>query len=130
MTLVEYKLKMEKGPIYIYYASHSGTAAGFAKSLAHEAADIGIKAEVSNILDFTPEKLKSQDYFIFVVATHYDGNCPDDADKFWEWIQKPEDKAFLKGKHVTLFGLGDTTYETFNQFSKDLDHFFKAYGMK
>ena len=121
---------MEKGPVYIYYASQSGTAEGFAKSLGQEAADIGLKAVVSNILDFTPAALQSQDYFIFIVATHYEGNCPDDADKFWEWIQKPEDKAFLKDKHVTIFGLGDTTYDNFNQFSKDLNRLFTAYGMK
>lgn len=121
---------MMKGPVNIYYASQSGTAEEFAKTLALEAKSAKIKANVSNIATFSPAILKDQDYFIFIVSTHYDGNCPDDADAFWEWIQKPFDKAFLRGKHVTIFGLGDTTYDNYNQFSKDLNGLFVTYGME
>ncbi len=121
---------MKKGPVNIYYASQDGIAEGFAKSLALEAKAAKIQATVTNVAAFFPSSLQSQDHFIFIVATHYDGNCPDDADAFWEWIQKPSDKGFLKGRKVTMFGLGDKTYDFFNQFSKDLNDRFIAYGME
>lgn len=121
---------MEKGPIFIYYASQNGTAESFAKILKEEAKEIEIEAVLKNISAFTEADLKKEDYFIFVMATHYEGNCPDDADGFKEWMETKTDKTFLRNKRVTLFGLGDSKYDTFNFFSKDVFKFFNDQEME
>lgn len=121
---------MEKGPLYIYYASQGGTAASFAQMLQVEATEIEIECHLKNISTFKESDFKNEDFFIFVVATHYEGNCPDDADNFKEWMETPSDKSFLKGKKVTLFGLGDSTYDTFNFFSKQVFDFFTKNEME
>lgn len=109
---------MEKGPLFVYFASQSGTAEKFAGILVSEAREVEIDAKLINIKDFKEETFKTQDNFIFVISTHYEGNCPDDADDFNAWMESHKMVTFLKGKKFALFGLGDSKYETFNFFSK------------
>lgn len=121
---------MKKGPVYIYYSSFSGTAEGFANALNSELESHSIKAITKNIKDCTEKNLKNENHFIFIVSTHYKGNCCDDANKFNEWLDEEENKSFLKGKKYTIFGLGDNNYTTFNFFSKRLYNKFEEFEME
>lgn len=115
----------------IYFASFSGTAESFALSLQQECEEKGLASTVQNISDFTPDSLALQDNFVFIVATHYEGNHPDSADRFVEWMNdKGGNHSIFKGKKATLFGLGDKSYDQFNQFGKDVLKFIEGKGIE
>ena len=121
---------MNKGPVYIYYSTFSGTAEGFARALHSELENQKIKTITKNIKECTIENLKKEDNFIFLVSTHYKGNCCDDANKFNEWLDIENDKEFLEDKKYSIFGLGDNNYTTFNFFSKRLYNKFEEFDME
>lgn len=119
---------MEKGPLFVYFASQSGTAEAFAKTLVEEAREIEIDARLVNLRDFSEASFKTHDNLIFVCATHYEGSCPDDADDFKAWMEKNPAAGFVKGKKVAIFGLGNTKYDTFCFFSVAVREFLLKNG--
>ena len=68
---------------------------------------------------------------IIVASTTGQGDPPDKATKFFRWLRrlKRENKQ-TEFKHLTyaLLGLGDTNYDNFANFSKQLNKFFKELG--
>lgn len=115
------------GGFNIFYATFSGTAEGFAQALLVEAVAEGVEARCKSLKGFVPDELRRLDNIVFIVATHYEGECPDDANEFRAWLFDPAaDRSFLRGKRVALFGLGDRSYDHFNQFAKDIEAYLRA----
>ena len=54
---------------------------------------------------------------VFILATHYDGEEPDDARPFFSFLRAGRFDQFFDGRKVVVFGLGDSNYSTFNQFA-------------
>lgn len=70
---------------------------------------------------------------IFVIATHYEGEPPDDAVQWWEWVQKTTKtgpSVSLKDNKFTLFALGDLTYKYYCKFGKDIDTAIEKFGLE
>jgi NADPH-ferrihemoprotein reductase len=67
-----------------------------------------------------------------VVATHYEGDPCDNTKKFFKWLKKlvKESKASkpFTGMKYMIFGLGDTSYELYNEMGKYFDTEFEALG--
>lgn len=121
----------QSSPIHIIYSTFSGTSQTFAQTLFSDLNGLGIPTSLQNIGDLPPPELLSKDNFVFIVSTHYEGNTPDDANNFYDYmVNKDIEKGFLKGKMATVFGLGDNTYENFNKFSRDLIKFLKDWGVE
>lgn len=124
-SLQKPKNKIEKMENYydfvIYFASQTGTAENFAEILKQEAKSQRLTAKVIDLADLTREQFLKEKNAVFLMATHYEGDPPDNAAAFWKWFadESKWTSAQLKGHKYACFALGDTTYEdTFARIGK------------
>lgn len=97
----------------IYFASQTGTAENFAEILKKEAKSYNLSGRVVDLANITQEEFLTNTNVIFIMATHYEGDPPDNAVKFWSWFSNNAKwgSEYLEGHKFTCFALGDTTYE-------------------
>lgn len=107
--------------VNIYFGSQSGTAECFSDIISDEAAERGIKCEVIDLEQFTPESFQACKIAILVVATYGDGEPSDNAFKFHKWATDPRNKGALTGQRFTVMGLGDMNYSKFNNMGQTTD---------
>ena len=109
----------------IYFGSQTGTAEKLAQQLADESDDLGIeKCEVVDFNNFKEETFVTHKFVIICVATHYEGDPCDNTRNFYKWLKKlAKDKTAkpFAGIRFTIFGLGDTSYEQYNEMGKQFD---------
>lgn len=91
----------------IYYSTHSGTSEGFAKQIQVEFKKYGITNKVESIQELSIQKFKTENHFIFLISTHFNGGSCADGELFYEWIQIEKGKPNFSTKKFTMFGLGD-----------------------
>lgn len=123
--------KSLRGPVQIYFASHSGTASNFATTLQSELKEKNILSVITDLKAFHPEAMVAKSTSVFLMATHYEGDPPDNAVRFWDWCSKekhPND--LLKDMQYTVFGLGNNTYEFFNRMGRRTEEFLRTHGAK
>lgn len=66
-----------------------------------------------------------------VVATHYEGDPCDNTRNFYKWFKKTLKSAASKpfgDMNFTIFGLGDTSYEQYNEMGVQFDKGFEKLG--
>lgn len=106
--------------VVFYFGSQTGTAEKFANQLEEDAERLGVEqSKVIDFNNFTPEEFCAHKFVVFVVATHYEGDPCDNTKNFHKWFKGLQrDKSNptpFKGMKFTVFGLGDTSYEQFNE---------------
>ena len=63
---------------------------------------------------------------IMCVATHYEGEPCDNTAKFYKWLRESKKGGEkLPEMNYTIFGLGDTAYEKFNEMSRQFNSMLK-----
>lgn len=97
----------------IYFASQTGTAENFAAIIKKEASVRNLLASIVNLADVTKELFLANKNAVFIMATHYEGDPPDNAAQFWSWFSKEDswDQSSLSNHRFTCFALGNTDYE-------------------
>jgi NADPH-ferrihemoprotein reductase len=65
-----------------------------------------------------------------VLATHYEGDPTDNAKAFHKWLKKNNKNELLKGMEYSIMGLGDTSYEQFNEMAVFCDKSLTEMGAK
>lgn len=70
--------------------------------------------------DFKPNGLKKIENLLIVVSTHGEGEPPDNAIPFHEFLNSKRAPK-LDGLRYSVLALGDTSYEFFCQTGKDFD---------
>ena len=113
----------------ILFASQTGNAKGVAKQLSKTASDAGIKVNFKNIADYKMKSLKSESHVLIVASTNGEGEPPDDALAFHEFLQSKKAPK-LPNLSYSVLALGDSSYEFFCQTGKDFDERLKALGAK
>ena len=93
-----------EGTISIFYGSNTGTCESLANSLASAAAAQGYKADV-NILDKAVEA-KPKKGPIVVITASYEGEPPDNAVHFVNWVKGLEGQEY-SGVKYAVFGCGN-----------------------
>ena len=116
--------------VAIYFGSQTGTAEKYSQQLDEEAQALGIPSEVIDFDKFSPEVFEKHDLILVCQATHYEGDPPDNTKKFFKYIRSllKEGAQTMKGKHFAVFGLGDSSYELFNEMGKHFDASFEKLG--
>ena len=113
----------------ILYASQTGNAEQIARDLFQALSDNGVEANLASVADFNPKDLSNQQILLLVAATHGEGEPPDDAIEFYEFIQSKRAPQLADLKHA-VFALGDSSYEFFCQTGKDFDQTLSKLGSK
>eukprot|EP00937_MAST-01D_sp_MAST-1D-sp2_P003992 g3992.t1 len=119
------------GPITIYFGSQTGTAEGFGKTLAQDAARHGFDATVADLEDFEFEDLAQQRLALFVVATYGEGEPTDNAVRFLRVLKNADDEieeGALAALQYSTFGLGNRQYEHYNKMGRDVHKMVGALG--
>jgi len=111
----------------ILYASQTGNAKGVATQLATTATDAGITVNLKNIADYKAKSLKSESHLLIVASTNGEGEPPDDAIEFHEFLSGKKAPK-LPNLRYSVLALGDSSYEFFCQTGKDFDERLKALG--
>ena len=111
----------------ILYISQTGNAKGVAKQLAASAEAAGIKVNLKNVAEYKPKSLKSETHLLIVASTNGEGEAPDDALEFHEFLHSKKAPKLPNLKYSVL-ALGDSSYEFFCQTGKDFDLRLQALG--
>ena len=113
----------------ILYASQTGNAKGVASQVEQSATAAGISAKLVNISDFKAKSLKNETHILIVASTNGEGEPPDDAIEFHEFLLGKKAPK-LPNLNYSVLALGDSSYEFFCQTGKDFDERLQALGAK
>lgn len=79
--------------------------------------------ELRNVIDiYDAAELEDYDAIIIGTSTWSDGSFPPDCEEFMEMLERTE--CDISGKPTAFFGLGETTYETYNTAILNLREYF------
>lgn len=113
----------------ILYASQTGNAKGVASKLAEQAKSAGISVNLKNVADYKAKSLKSESHLLIVASTNGEGEPPDDALSFHEFLYSKKAPK-LADLSYSVLSLGDSSYEFFCQTGKDFDEQLEKLGAK
>jgi len=118
------RMKASGKNIDVFFGSQTGTAEEFAQRLSKNARLYGLKALVVD-----PEEIDINEIprlteipnalAVFILATYGEGDPTDNAQELHEQLQ--QDNWDLNGLKYAVFGLGNKTYEHYNEIGKYFD---------
>ncbi len=98
-----------KKPMTILYGSNAGTCEALAQNMARVASGYGYHAEVEP-LDSGVDKIpKGQP--VVLISSSYEGQPPDNAAHFVEWLHNLKDDKRLEGVKYAVYGCGNREYD-------------------
>lgn len=146
-------LSKSKGSV-IFYGTQSGTAKNFAHALSYKFSRVLVETAVCDPSDYNMgcfvrlvREYGDNIIFGFIIATYGEGGPTDNISEFFGWLAdlhhlisesvdstglelEQEDKLPLEKLRYYIFGLGNSTYQGYNEASKTLDRQLKLLGGK
>lgn len=104
----------------VLFGSQTGNGEDIAMALAERARADGYNAEAISLADYKPASLKRESLVTFVISTHGEGDPPDDAEIFHEFLFSKKAPKLEKLKFSVL-ALGDSSYVNFCQTGREFD---------
>lgn len=105
----------------VLYGSQTGNARHIAQALAAQAQSEGVAANVLDMADYKTTQLKNEQYLIIVTSTYGEGEPPENALGFYNFLFSKKAPKLPSLKYAVL-GLGDTSYEFFCKTAQDFDN--------
>ncbi len=107
-------------PLTVLFGSQTGTAERLAKRIAREAGQRGFAATIHDLSAYPVSRLATEQSVLVVTSTYGDGEPPDNARAFWEYVSGPSAPA-LAGMNFSVCALGDSNYPRFCAFGRSVD---------
>ncbi len=115
--------------VTVLFGSQTGNSQKLAKKLSEKLKEQGLQPTLSSMSDFKPNTLKKVENLLILVSTHGEGEPPDNALSFYEFLHSKRAPQ-LEGLRFSVLALGDTSYEFFCQTGKDFDKRLEELGGK
>ncbi len=106
--------------VTILYGSQTGNARGLAKKASTTLEGKGFQVTVSAMSDFKPNNIKKVKNLLIIVSTHGEGDPPDNALSFHEFLHGKRAPK-LEELNFSVLSLGDSSYEFFCETGKQFD---------
>lgn len=113
--------------VTVLFGSQTGNCQRLAASLSRKLEEQGFKVIVSAMNAFKPNTLKKVENLLILVSTHGEGEPPDNARAFHEFLHSKRAPQ-LDSLRFSVLALGDTSYEFFCQTGKDFDQRLEQLG--
>lgn len=117
------KVKKEGLPMKVLFYSQTGTAEDFATRFGEDAGNFGFSPDVVDVESAadSADELANENLIVFFAATYGEGDPPDNAIEFHNWLMEKESGFFTSKTKFAVFGLGNKTYDKFNEIGKAID---------
>lgn len=115
--------------VTVLFGSQTGNGQKLAETLSKKLKEKGLQVSLSSMSDFKSSNLKKLECLLIIVSTHGEGDPPDNALPFYEFIHGKRAPQ-LNNLEFSVLALGDSSYEFFCQTGKDLDKRLEELGGK
>ncbi|WP_373232875.1 assimilatory sulfite reductase (NADPH) flavoprotein subunit [Cohnella sp.] len=115
--------------VTVLFGSQTGNSHGLAKKMSKKLEEQGFQVTLSSMSDFKPNGLKKVQNLLILVSTHGEGDAPDNAISFYEFLHSKRAPQ-LEELRFSVLALGDTSYEFYCQTGKDFDKRLEELGAK
>src|SRR5947209_5144402 len=116
-------------PLLVLFGSQTGTAERLAKQFAKASRLRGCNPRVVDAAEHAGIDWTKEANLLVVTSTYGDGDMPDNAQGFWEWLQTEAAKS-LAHVNFSVLALGDTNYEHFCAAGKKVDARLEVLGAR
>ncbi|KAK7755445.1 hypothetical protein SLS62_002673 [Diatrype stigma] len=104
--------------VIVFWGSQSGTAEGFAASLAQDLhRHFQLEVMAVDLSDYDPDSISLLDrtkIAIFILSTYGEGDPSDNASIFCDWLTRTKESS-LSSLRYAAFGLGNSDYQHYNR---------------
>jgi sulfite reductase (NADPH) flavoprotein alpha-component len=114
-------------PLTILFGSQTGNAENLAKRIAKEAGKRGFAPTIQDLAKYPAAQLASEQALLIVTSTYGDGEPPDNARAFWEFLSSAAAPK-LPALRFSVCALGDSNYPKFCAFGKAVDERLEQLG--
>ncbi len=113
----------------ILYGTETDNSARIARTLEDAARKLGLAPKLVDMGDYKPRQLKDEQDLLIVVSTHGEGDPPQSAAEFFEFVEGRRAPALPQLRFAVL-ALGDSSYEHYCEAGKRLDRRLEALQAK
>ncbi len=114
-------------PVTVLFASQTGNAESLGKKLVKDLKKGNFLPTLADVATYDTAKLATEKNLLIIASTYGDGEPPDSATSFHQWLHSDAAPS-LAGVKFSVLALGDRTYPDFCQCGIEFDRRLEALG--